>query len=170
MVERRIIAGAACNKILRMLKIAVLLFALGIVVNAVELPTKKYLNLAEIKTMVNAAEEEATRRNVQVTLCIVDENGTVIFMQKGDGVGINTLRFAERKARHAAHYRSPSKSAADSVKSGNLATLVMPEAFPNQGGVPIKLDGQTLGGIAASGAASEVDEAIAQAGVDALLK
>jgi len=36
--------------------------------------------------------------------------------------------------------------------------------------VPIKVDGRTIGGIAASGAASEVDEAIAQAGVDALLK
>jgi glc operon protein GlcG len=36
--------------------------------------------------------------------------------------------------------------------------------------LPIKVDGQTLGGIAASGAASEVDEAIAQAGIDALFK
>lgn len=143
---------------------------LGILAQGVELPTKKYLNLAAVKTMVKAAEEEAARRNVQVTICIVDENGTVIFVEKGDGVGVNTLRFAERKARHAALYRSPSKSAADSVKGGNMATLVMPEAFPNQGGVPIKVDGQTIGGIAASGAASEIDEAIAQAGVDALLK
>ncbi len=154
----------------RMHKLPALLLALGIVAYGVELPTKKYLNLAAVKTMVKAAEDEAARRNVQVTLCIVDENGTVIFMQKADGPGINTLRFAERKARHAALYRSPSKSAADSVKNGNIATLVMPDAFPNQGGVPVKVDGQTIGGMAASGAASEVDEAIAQAGVDALMK
>ncbi len=32
------------------------------------------------------------------------------------------------------------------------------------------MDGQTIGGIAGSGAASEVDEAISQAAVDALLK
>ena len=32
------------------------------------------------------------------------------------------------------------------------------------------MDGQILGGIAASGAKSEVDEMIAQAGIDALLK
>jgi glc operon protein GlcG len=31
------------------------------------------------------------------------------------------------------------------------------------------VDGQTLGGIAVSGAKSEVDEAIAQAGLDALM-
>ena len=41
---------------------------------------------------------------------------------------------------------------------------------PERGGVPIIVDGQTIGGIAASGARSEIDEAIAQAGVDALLK
>jgi uncharacterized protein GlcG (DUF336 family) len=36
--------------------------------------------------------------------------------------------------------------------------------------VPIQLDGQTIGGIACSGAASEVDEAISLAAVEALLK
>ena len=154
----------------RMYRFTGLVIVLALLAYGVELPNRKYINLAAIKIMVKAAEEEAARRNVQVTLCIVDENGTVIFMQKADGVGINTLRFAERKARHAALYRASSKSAADSVKNGNLATLAMPEAFPNQGGVPIKVDGQTLGGIAASGAPSEVDEAIAQAAVDALLK
>jgi len=44
------------------------------------------------------------------------------------------------------------------------------EKLPNQGGVPIKVDGKTIGAIACSGAPSEVDEAIAQAAVDALLK
>jgi glc operon protein GlcG len=48
--------------------------------------------------------------------------------------------------------------------------MAMPEFFPNQGGLPIIMDGQILGGIAASGAKSEIDEAIAQAGIDALLK
>lgn len=32
------------------------------------------------------------------------------------------------------------------------------------------MDGQTIGAMAASGAKSEIDEAIAQAGIDALLK
>jgi glc operon protein GlcG len=36
--------------------------------------------------------------------------------------------------------------------------------------LPIIVDGQILGGIAASGAKSEVDEMIAQAGLDALVK
>jgi glc operon protein GlcG len=48
--------------------------------------------------------------------------------------------------------------------------LAFPDFFPNQGGLPIKVDGKTIGGIAASGAKSEIDEAIAQAGIDAAFK
>jgi glc operon protein GlcG len=56
------------------------------------------------------------------------------------------------------------------LKKGNLDVLAFPEFFPNQGGLPIKVDGQTIGGIAASGAKSEIDEAVAQAGLDAVFK
>jgi len=42
---------------------------------ASDLPSKKYLNLAAIKTMVAGAEAEAKRQNVPVTIVIVDENG-----------------------------------------------------------------------------------------------
>ena len=120
--------------------------------------------------MAAAMETEAHKRNIQVTLCIVDENGNVLFLQKADGAGLNTVQIVQKKARYAALYRRPSKAAADQLKEGNLQVLAFPDSFPNQGGLPIKVDGQTIGGIAASGAASEVDEAIAQAGIDALLK
>jgi glc operon protein GlcG len=137
---------------------------------AADLPSRKYLNLAAIKTMVAAAEQEAQKRNLQVTICIMDESGNLLFLQKADGAGLNTIQFAQRKARYAALYGRPSKAAADQLKSGDLGVLAYPDAFPNQGGVPIKVDGQTLGAIACSGAKSEEDEAISQVAVDALLK
>ena len=134
-----------------------------------DLPTKKWLNLAAIKIMAAAAEAEARKRDVQVTICIVDEGGNLLFLQKADGVGLNTIQIVQKKARFAALYRRPSKTAADQLSGGNLQWLVFPDAFPNQGGLPVQVDGHTIGGIAASGAASEVDEAIAQAAIDALL-
>ena len=137
---------------------------------AADLPTKKYLNLAAIKTMVVAAEAEAQKRHVEVTICIVDESGNLLFLQKADAASLNTIEWAQKKARHAAFYRSPSKDGADAVKKGNLEVLAFPDYFPNQGGLPIQVDGQTIGGIAASGAKSEIDEAIAQAALDALFK
>jgi glc operon protein GlcG len=137
---------------------------------AADLPTKKVLNLAAIKTMVAAAEAEAQKRNVQVTICIVDESGNLLFLQKGDGAALNTIQFCQKKARHSASYQSPSKAGADQVRNGDTAALAFPDFFPNQGGLPIKVDGQTIGAIAVSGAASEVDEAIGQTALDALLK
>jgi glc operon protein GlcG len=153
-----------------MAKLLALFLTLMTISSAADLPSKKWLNLEALKIMVSAAEAEAQKRNVQVTICIVDESGNLLFLQKADGAGLNTIQFAQKKARHAAIYGRPSKDAADQLKSGNLQVLAFPDAFPNQGGVPIKVDGRTIGAIACSGAPSEVDEAISQTAVDALLK
>lgn len=153
-----------------MFKLAIALMSLLVVASAAELPSKKYLNLAAVKTMVAGAEAEAQRQNVSVTICIVDESGNLLFLEKGDTAPLNTIIWAQKKARHAAFYKSPSKAAEDTVKQHNLEALAYPDFFPNQGGLPIIIDGQILGGISASGAKSEIDEAIAQAGLEALLK
>jgi glc operon protein GlcG len=153
-----------------MLKRFLVLLILALELSAADLPTKKTLNLAAIKIMVAAAEAEAAKRNVEVTLCIVDESGNLLFFQKADRAPLNTIQFAQKKARHSAAYKSPSKNGADALKKGNLEVLAFPDYFPNQGGLPIQVDGQTIGAIAASGAKSEIDEAIAQAGLDALFK
>jgi glc operon protein GlcG len=153
-----------------MARLTILLLTCVIAAMAADLPSRKYLNLAAIKTMVATAEAEMQKRNVQVTICIMDESGNLLFLQKADGATLNTIQFAQKKARYAAIYGRPSKVAQDSLKNGNLAVLVFPDGFPNQGGVPIQVDGKTIGAIACSGAASEVDEAISQAAVDALLK
>jgi glc operon protein GlcG len=155
---------------LALFKATVAILVLLVTAFAAELPSKKYLNLSAIKTMVAAAEAEAQRQHVEVTICIVDESGNLLFMEKGDSAPLNTIQWAQKKARHAAFYKSPSKDAAETVKKGSVEALAYPDFFPNQGGLPILLDGQILGGIAASGAKSEIDEAIAQAGLDALFK
>jgi len=153
-----------------MFKLLCLLLTFPALAVAVDLPTRKFLNLAAIKTMVAAAEAEAQTRNVQVTICIVDESGNLLFLERGDGAALVTLQFAQKKARHAVFYKNPSKDGADELKKGNVDVLAFPDFFPNQGGLPIQVDGQTVGGIAVSGAKSEVDEAIAQSALDALLK
>ena len=151
----------------RVLALLVLVLGVGVMTSYADLPTKKYLNLAAIKVMVAGAEAEAQRLHVDVTICVVDESGNLLFLQKADSAPLNTIIWAQKKARHAAFYRSPSKDAAENLKKGNVEALAFPDYFPNQGGLPIQVDGQTLGGIAASGAKAEVDEAVAQAGLDA---
>jgi len=153
-----------------MSKLIVLLLSALFLAAAADLPSRKFLNLAAIKTMVAAAESEAQKRSVNVTICIMDESGNVLFLQKADNASLNTISFAQKKAKYAAIYGRPSAVAEKSLKDGNLGALVFPDSFPNRGGLPVKVDGQTIGAIACSGAASEVDEAISQAAIDALLK
>src|ERR1700732_4334840 len=127
----------AIDSIARMFHLLFVMLSLAGAMPTNDLPTKKYLDLAAVKTMVAAAEAEAKKRNVDVTICIVDESGNLLFLQKGDSASINTIEFAQKKARHAAMYKSPSKDGADAVKKGSVEALAFPNFFPNQGGLPI---------------------------------
>jgi glc operon protein GlcG len=160
----------AIDSIQPMFRLLVVLLTFFAAIPPADLPTKKYLDLATIKAMVTAAETEAKNRSVEVTICVVDDSGNLLFLEKADGASLNTIQFAQKKARHAAAYGSPSKDGADYVKKGSVEALAFPDFFPNQGGLPIKVDGKTIGGIAASGAKSEIDEAISQAALDAVFK
>ncbi len=149
--------------IARVISIAVL----SALLLSAQLPTKKVLNLAALKSMAATVEAEAQKRNVHVTIAIVDDDLNLLFLERMDDATLNTVAFAQKKARHAAFSHSASRLAAEQFKSGNMTGLAMPDYFPNGGGLPIKLDAVTIGGIGVSGAASDVDEAIAQAALDA---
>ena len=153
-----------------LIKWTIALLGLTLTASAADLPSKKYLDLKSIKALVAAAEAEAERQHVSVTICIVDESGNLLFLEKGDTAPLNTLNWAQKKARHAAFYNAPSKSAEDTVKQGHVEALAYPEFFPNQGGLPIVVDGQLVGGMAASGAKSEIDEAIVRVALEVLAK
>ena len=148
---------------------ALCLFALAVVLPGADLTSKKTLNLGVMKQMVAAAEGEAAKIGVQVSLAIVDDAGNLLYFYRQDKAGPHTVNFAQRKARAAAIFRKPSKDQNEAlIKGGNLATLNMPDAFPIQGGVPILIDGQCLGAVGASGATAAQDEQISQAAIDAI--
>src|ERR1041385_1606965 len=88
---------ATADIMLPMSRILSMLLASAILVGAAELPSKKYLNLAAVKTMVAAAEAEMQKRNVHVSICIMDENGNLLFFQRGEGTSVNTITFAQGK-------------------------------------------------------------------------
>ena len=153
-----------------MLKLVVLLLSVVFLASAADLPSKKYLNLAAIKTMVAAAEAEAQKRNVQVTICIMDESGNLLFLQKADGAGLNTIQFAQKKAKYAALYGRPSKAAADSLKAAIWRYSCFPMASRTRAACRSKSMGRPSAASRAAARRREVDEAISQTAIDALLK
>jgi hypothetical protein len=60
-----------------MVRLIPVLLTLLIAMAAADLPTRKYLNLAALKTLAAAAEAEALRLNVHVTICNVDTRGAM---------------------------------------------------------------------------------------------
>src|SRR5271170_2980915 len=106
-----------------MIKLLAVMLLSAVTVQASDLPTRKYLDLAAIKTMVAASEAKAQELNVSVTICVVDESGNLLFLEKEDGASLNTLQFAQKKARHAAAYGAPSREGAEAVKNGHVEDL-----------------------------------------------
>src|SRR5439155_20560194 len=64
---------------------------------------------------------------------------------------------------------SPTKAFEDIIKNGRTAIVALPDAYftPLQGGVPITVDGQIVGGVGVSGASNaQQDEELAMAGAN----
>jgi uncharacterized protein GlcG (DUF336 family) len=74
-----------------------------------------------------------------------------------------------RKAESAAKFGRPGKAFTDRIP-GEPHVMVLPGAFPFEGGLPIIHEGQVLGGIGVSGATAQQDAQIAQAALDAMAR
>jgi uncharacterized protein GlcG (DUF336 family) len=84
-----------------------------------------------------------------------------------DGATPANATIALEKGRTAAVSRRSTKVWEERVAGGRLSMLSMP-VLPVQGGLPILVEGECVGGIGVSGVASHEDEQIGQAGIDAL--
>ena len=106
-----------------------------------------------------AAGEEATRRGVAPVISAVDAGGALMFLVRPDLAQVVSVEVTTDKARTAAIYRRPSKDFEDQASSGRPSALHLARAVPLQGGVPIEHDGEVIGAIGVSGAASADEDA-----------
>ena len=134
-----------------------------------QLITKKALSLDAARTMAAAAEAYARKNNWSVTLAILDDGGHLLYFQRMDGVNIGAIEVCLRKAESAVKFKRAGKVFAGRI-AGEPQVMVIPGAFPFEGGLPIVAGGEVIGGIGVSGATAEQDAMIAQAGLDALEK
>jgi glc operon protein GlcG len=122
------------------------------------------LTAADAERALAASLVAARTAGVAVTIVIVDAAGTLLALGRMDGARAYTVDLATRKAR---------TSAAIGVGTTVLAALYAGKSPPSEmmtmpGGVPVLSDKQTAGAIGVSGAATEIDESIAAAGLAAI--
>lgn len=134
------------------------------------LPYGPPLTLRQAKAILQAAEAEAERQHWPVAIVIADSCGDVVLALKRDQTQHSSLSIATGKALTAVNFRRPTKMFQDGIAAGGegLRFLAVPGVTPLEGGFPLVLDGQIVGGIGVSGVLSSQDAQVARAGMAAL--
>lgn len=129
------------------------------------LGTKKVLTLEAAKLIASAAQAEARKNQWTMVICIVDDGGHAIYLERMDGTQVASVVVAQEKAATAARFKRPTKALEEAVAGGRTVILNLPGATPIEGGLPIVVDGQVIGAIGVSGATSAQDGQVALAGL-----
>lgn len=132
---------------------------------------KKTLSLEGAKALGAAAAAEARRLNAGGAIAIVDDGGHLLYLERLDNTFPAASVVAIEKARTAATFRRPTSVFEDAIKNGRLSLVAVSAMTPLQGGVPVMVDGQVVGAVGVSGAASaQQDDDIAKVAAVAIDK
>jgi uncharacterized protein GlcG (DUF336 family) len=132
------------------------------------------LTLADARIVMEAAEQKSRDIGVDMDIAITDDGGHLLMFHRMDNARVTSIDIAIGKAFTAAAARRSTRSYAESGRPGGAAYGIHVSnqgrfmIFP--GGLPIFVDGQIAGGVGCSSGHSDQDEAVAQAGIDALLR
>ena len=131
---------------------------------------KKGLALDGAKKVINTAVAEAKSKNAPGgAIAVVDEGGNLIAVERLDNTFAAGANISIGKARTAVLFKRPTKFFEDVINKGRTAMTALNDFTPLQGGIPIIVDGQIIGAVGVSGAASaQQDEELAIAGANAL--
>lgn len=152
---------------------ALLLFSTTFIANA-QTVEKKALTIEGAKKVIAGAVAYAKKNNAPGgVIAVVDDGGNLMALERMDGTFAAGANISIGKARTAALFKRPTRAFEETIKNGRTALVALPDAYftPLQGGVPITIDGQIVGAIGVSGAASaQQDEEIAMAGANVLVE
>ena len=129
--------------------------------------TKRALSLSDARKILEAARVEAEQRKWNVSIAVVDDGGFLLALERLDGAPPQSPEIATRKAWTSAMVRLPTKTVEDMVKE-RPGLLGFPGQLRVQGGLPIQVEGECVGAVGVSGAASHEDEQVARAGLAGL--
>jgi uncharacterized protein GlcG (DUF336 family)/mannose-6-phosphate isomerase-like protein (cupin superfamily) len=132
---------------------------------------KKSLTLDGAERVIAAAKAEAAKLKAPGgVIAVVDAGGNLMALERLDGTFAAGANISIGKARTAVLFQKPTKVFEDIINKGRTAMAALPDSFftPLQGGIPVVLDGQIIGGVGVSGASSAAqDEELAIAGAEA---
>jgi glc operon protein GlcG len=150
---------------------ALIVLTAAVLTNA-QTAEKTTLTLDGAKKVIAGAVAYAKKNNAPGgVIAVVDDGGNLMALERLDGTFAAGANISIGKARTAVLFKRPTKVFEDIIKNGRTAMVALPDAYftPLQGGIPIVINGQIVGGVGVSGAASaQQDEELAIAGANVL--
>jgi len=128
----------------------------------------KSLTMDGARRVIAAVIADANSKKTTGVIAVVDNGGNLMALERIDGTFAAGANISIGKARTALLFQKPTKVFEDIVNKGRTAMVALDGFTPLQGGVPIEVDGQIVGAVGVSGAASaQQDEELAMAGAKA---
>jgi uncharacterized protein GlcG (DUF336 family) len=132
---------------------------------AAQVAAHKGLTIEGAKNVIAAAVTYARTKAGTGVIAVVDEGGNLMALERLDGTFAAGANISIGKARTAALFKKPTRVFEELINKGRTAMTAVNDFTPLIGGVPILVDGQIVGAIGVSGAASaQEDEEVAMAG------
>jgi uncharacterized protein GlcG (DUF336 family)/mannose-6-phosphate isomerase-like protein (cupin superfamily) len=155
-------------RVTRLAAMAVLLTATAGTAQA-QVAEKKGLTLEGARQVIAAAVAYARTKAGTAVIAVMDEGGNLMALERLDNTFAAGANISIGKARTAVLFKRPTKVFEDIIKNGRTSMVALNDFTPLQGGVPLTVDGQIVGGVGVSGAASaQEDEEVAMAGAAGL--
>ena len=154
--------------------VATAVIGLAASAHAESVADKRNLTLEGAKKVIAATIAEAKRVNAPGgSIAVVDDGGNLLALERLDQTFAASANIAIGKARTAALFKKPTKIFEEAIKSGRTSTVTLggdlQQFTPLQGGVPLEWEGNVVGAIGVSGAASaQQDEELAIVGAKSL--
>jgi len=122
-----------------------------------------------------AAIAAAERDGIAIAVAIADAGGHLLLLERMDGGRFHTVHSATVKAVCAASNRRPTGAkgaqaqALDTIHALGLALAAGPERWTAmEGGCPVIVEGECIGGVGVSGGNFEFDERVAREAVESI--
>lgn len=143
-----------------------LILAIAAVTASAQTFEKKSITLEGARSVIAGAKAFAKANNAPGgVIAVVDDGGNLVALERLDGTFTAGANISVGKAKTAVMFKRPTKVFEDIIKNGRTSMVALPDFTPLQGGVPITVDGQIVGGVGVSGAMSaQQDEELALAG------
>ena len=132
-----------------------------------QLITHRDLSYPMALSVASAALDSCKARGYPVSVVVVDRGGDTMVALKADGAGPHTMENARRKAYTARTFRMTTQQFIDEMKTrpARREQTTLPGVIAINGGVPIKVGSDVIGGVGLSGSPG-VDEECVNAGLE----